>query len=299
MKVIGKITLTLLVVLIGSSLVAAASTNSVFAQYSNPVCPPGYFCQSIGIPGSTSDGQLLIIRSPFDLPTLPPLNPGQVPVIPCILYHVCFPGTAPPFLQQPNSQIPFAPLQSFAPVQPYTPFQPTFGRSFLTPAFTTNTTVGDFTRMVIAQHELLYNKSGLSEPQASIAGLQTLASVGAITPNEFSQLSQIAITLASNMTSAEKTNRINTIDQTLKSQGASSTAIAISDAAANSKPINPMQVGLKPTLTAAHSGSSSAAAGYQYGIAGAVIGAAVGGPVGAAVGGFGGAILGAILSILQ
>jgi hypothetical protein len=154
--------------------------------------------------------------------------------------------------------------------------------------------------MVIAQHALLYNKSGLSEPQASIAGLQTLISVGAITPNEFSQLSQISIILASNITSAEKTSRINLIDQTLKSQGASSAAIVIADAAANTKPINPVQIGLKPTLTAAHSGSSSAAAaGYQYGIAGAVIGAAVGGPVGAAVGGFGGAILGAILSILQ
>jgi hypothetical protein len=153
--------------------------------------------------------------------------------------------------------------------------------------------------MVIAQHALLYNKSGLSEPQASIAGLQTLLSIGAITPNEFSQLSQIAITLASNMTSAEKTNRINTIDQTLKSQGASPTAITIADAAANTKPIDPVQIGLKPSLTAAHGGLSAAEAGYKYGIAGALIGASVGGPVGAAVGGFGGAILGAILSVLQ
>jgi hypothetical protein len=119
--------------------------------------------------------------------------------------------------------------------------------------------------MVIAQHDLLYNKSGLSKPQASVAGLQTLVSVGAITPNEFSQLSQISIILASNMTSAEKTSRISVIDQTLKSQGASSAAIVIADAAPNTKPINPVQIGLRPTLTAAHSRSSSAAAaGYHY-----------------------------------
>ena len=249
MQVIGKISLTLLVIVVGSSLVGASNTNSAFAQSFNPACPPGYYCHPVEIPGSTSGTQTVIIASPFDLPTLPPLNPGQVPVIPCVLYHVCFPGAAPPFLLQPNSQIPFAPLQSFAPLQPYAPLQSTFGRSFLTPSLTTNTTIGDFSRMVIAQHALLYNKSGLSEPQASIAGLQTLLSVGAITPNEFSQLSQIAITLASNMTSAEKTNRINTIDQTLKSQGASSTAITIADAGANTKPIDPVQIGLKPTLT--------------------------------------------------
>jgi hypothetical protein len=142
---------------------------------------------------------------------------------------------------------------SSAAPQPFAPVQPTFGRSFFAPAFTTNTTIGDFNQMVIAQHVLLYNKSGLSEPQASIAGLQTLISVGAITPNEFSQLSQISIILASNITSAEKTSRINLIDQTLKSQGASSAAIVIADAAANTKPINPVQIGLKPTLTAAHS----------------------------------------------
>jgi hypothetical protein len=47
-----------------------------------------------------------------------------------------------------------------------------------------------------------------------------------------------------------------------------------------------VQVGLKPTLAAAHSRSSSAvAAGYQYDISSAVKGAAVGEPVGAAVGG--------------
>jgi hypothetical protein len=314
MKIIAKAALGLLVVLVGSSLAGATNAMNASAQSFNPFCPPGYYCPTIGIPGSISNFAsspqplVPIPLSPSNFPYPPSVNPGTLPVIPCILYHICFPDTLIPFslppLQQPNGQVPFAPLQQpngqvpFAPLQSFAPL-PTFGRSVLGSASSTNTTIGDFNRMVIAEHAMLYNKSGLSEPQASISGLRMLASAGAITPNEFSQLSEIPIILASNLTSSEKTNRIYLVDQTLKSQGASPAAIVIADAASNTKPINPVEIGLKPTVALTHSGSSAASVGYQYGIAGALIGAGVGGPVGAAVGGFGGAILGAILSLLQ
>ena len=318
MKIIGKITLAILAILVGSSLAGLANTLNVFAQPFNPLncppgsyciptgtptqpfnqsCPPGYYCIPTGTPSSTP-----IYPPPFINPGYlvnPDSNPAILPV--CILYHHCFfdipippcenchQVPPPPLSLQPSGQGPFRPLQS------------TFGRSFFSPTSTTNSTISDFNKMVIAQHTLLYNKSGLSEPRASISGLQMLASTGAITQSEFSQLSQIPIILAQkNLTSSEKASRIYLIDQTLKSQGASPAAVVIADAASNTKPTNPVDIGLRPTVSSSHgSGASPSTVGLQWGIAGAGIGAIAGGPVGAAIGGFGGAILGTIIAFLQ